>query len=129
MQCQYGQQYSRGSRKKCRCKITNDMCGFVYFCAPENRYKNTGGYENCVLRQKEMSKEETAEQEIVKKEILDEGVVAETISDNTFSITIGVDATVDKDSEIEEDIEIEETETTDEIIIPEENFEAEEVSE
>ena len=58
MQCQYKQEYSRGGHRKCRCAITKDMCGFVYFCSPDNCYKNTLSFEKCLIRQKEMSKQE-----------------------------------------------------------------------
>lgn len=62
-QCQYKQEFSRGGHRRCRCAITEDMCGFVYFCASENRYKNTGGFENCVIRQKKLKEKETIKEE------------------------------------------------------------------
>lgn len=61
MQCQYGLEYSRGGHLRCRCRITNEMCGFVYFCASDNCYKNTIGYENCLLKNKEQSKQDIPE--------------------------------------------------------------------
>ena len=63
-QCQFKQEFSCGGHRRCRCAITQEMCGFVYFCAPDNRYKNTRGFENCVIRQKNLNeKKKTIKEE------------------------------------------------------------------
>jgi hypothetical protein len=62
MQCQYGQEYSKGGHRRCRCRITEGMCGFVYFCAPDNCYKNTNGYEKCLIRTKELNKQQSLDE-------------------------------------------------------------------
>ena len=62
-QCQFKQEFSRGGHRRCQCAITKEMCGFVYFCAPDNCYKNTNGFENCVIRQKKTRTKETVKEE------------------------------------------------------------------
>lgn len=97
MQCQFGQEFSRGGHRKCRCKITNGMCGFVYYCAPENRYKNTGGYENCLLRTKELSKQEEQKSQIQE---IENQEVQETIESQEIVEVLEQETSEEKELEI-----------------------------
>lgn len=48
MECEYAKQGRK--RTDVICTLREDMCGYVYYCHPECRMKNTSGYIDCVRR-------------------------------------------------------------------------------
>ena len=48
MECEYAKEGRR--RTDCECTLRGDLCGYVYYCHPECRIKNTSGYIKCVRR-------------------------------------------------------------------------------
>lgn len=59
MECEYAKQGRQ--RSMCECTLRGDMCGYVYYCHPESRIKNTSGYLTCVRRVRANEKKEKGE--------------------------------------------------------------------